>query len=701
VTGVDITGPGFLNITLDGSAASRPSRRRDSAARWRYGFVDEPNGDLVQLHHARDLRAASPVKPSPGSFAPRAPSSVRPARSSPTRSRGQPSSGSPSRRPAPVLDLGATSAAPPSRRQRTARAGPRPAGPHPLGRDAARWALLHPASHDRPRITADHLVQRETNPLFRVRYAHARTRALSRNAADLGFTSPPATYSRQRRPSRPADTPRRRPRRPPAHPRHRAPATAPPTVLARHLVSTADAMLAFQPPCFRWVTRNPRPPTVPGSRSPKPPGRCWPAACPCSASTHPNISEHRRTRTEKAHTDMSRSAHPAGPRHADVLPEGHYSAPPADLNALDPKVWAQTVTRTRDGVVSVGGIDVKTLAEEFGTPAYFVDEADFRARARAWRTAFGHDADVFYAGKAFLSRAIVRWLHEEGLNLDVCSGGELATALSAGMPADRIAFHGNNKSTDEITQAIESRCRADRSRLVPGDRARRPHRAVARYAAARADPVTVGVEAHTHEFIATAHEDQKFGIALADGQAAEAVRRALAARRARTDRHPLPHRVADLRHGRASRSPPAVSSACSPPSVTSTASSFPRSTSAAASASPTPATTTRASRTRSPRRSVRSSRASARPPVCGPPYLRRARARHRRADRLHPLRGRHHQAPRRAAHVRLRRRRHVRQHPHRAVRRRVQRRSRLPASDAEPMLVPASSASTARAATSS
>ncbi|CAM5326342.1 Diaminopimelate decarboxylase [Streptomyces violarus] len=109
---------------------------------------------------------------------------------------------------------------------------------------------------------------------------------------------------------------------------------------------------------------------------------------------------------------MSRSAHPAGPRHADVLPEGHYSAPPADLNALDPKVWAQTVTRDEHGVATAGGISVTRLAEEFGTPAY-VDEADFRSRARAWRTAFGTDADVYYAGKAFLSRAVVRWLHEE------------------------------------------------------------------------------------------------------------------------------------------------------------------------------------------------------------------------------------------------------------------------------------------------
>ncbi|MER5930090.1 diaminopimelate decarboxylase [Streptomyces sp. NPDC002054] len=224
---------------------------------------------------------------------------------------------------------------------------------------------------------------------------------------------------------------------------------------------------------------------------------------------------------------MSRSAHPAGPRHADVLPEGHYSPPPADLNALDEKVWARTVGRGEDGVVRVGGIEVTRLAEEFGTPAYFLDEEDFRQRCRAWANAFGKDADVFYAGKAFLSKAVVRWLKEEGLNLDVCSGGELATALAAGMPAERIAFHGNNKSVAEIRRAIE----AGVGRIVLDsfqEIARVAH--VARELGVRQPVqirVTVGVEAHTHEFIATAHEDQKFGIAVADGSAAEAVRRAL------------------------------------------------------------------------------------------------------------------------------------------------------------------------------
>ncbi|MFJ4688251.1 diaminopimelate decarboxylase [Streptomyces sp. NPDC088789] len=224
---------------------------------------------------------------------------------------------------------------------------------------------------------------------------------------------------------------------------------------------------------------------------------------------------------------MSRSAHPAGPRHADVLPEGHYTGPPADLNVLDGKVWAQTVTRADDGVVSVGGMPVTRIAEEFGTPAYVMDEADFRARARAWRDAFGADADVFYAGKAFLSRAVVRWLQEEGLHLDVCSGGELSTALSAGMPAERIAFHGNNKSVQEIRRAIG----AGIGRIVLDsfqEIVRVAHIAQELGVRQRVQiRITVGVEAHTHEFIATAHEDQKFGIPLAGGQAAEAVRRAL------------------------------------------------------------------------------------------------------------------------------------------------------------------------------
>jgi diaminopimelate decarboxylase len=211
-----------------------------------------------------------------------------------------------------------------------------------------------------------------------------------------------------------------------------------------------------------------------------------------------------------------------------VLPEGHYAAPPADLNHLDPRIWSRTVTRNDDGAAQVGGLDVRALAQEYGTPAYVMDEQDFRARCRAWRSAFGDGADVFYAGKAFLSRAVVRWLHEEGLNLDVCSGTELAVALDAGMPAERIALHGNNKSAAEIERAVGAgvgRIVLDSFQEIDrvADAARR--HGVRQRVQIR---VTVGVEAHTHEFIATAHEDQKFGLSLADGQAAEAVRRVLA-----------------------------------------------------------------------------------------------------------------------------------------------------------------------------
>ncbi|MFE5329000.1 diaminopimelate decarboxylase [Embleya sp. NPDC056575] len=221
---------------------------------------------------------------------------------------------------------------------------------------------------------------------------------------------------------------------------------------------------------------------------------------------------------------MSRSAHPAGPRHADVLPDGAPPLAPEDLALLDPKIWPTTTARGTDGVVTVAGLDVRDLAREFGTPAYILDEADFRARCRDWREAF-EGADVFYAGKAFLCRALVRWIAEEGLNLDVCTAGELAIALSAGMDPARIAFHGNNKSTDELDRALDAgvgRIVVDSFEEISRLAFLADRRGVRQKVLVR---ITVGVEAHTHEFIATAHEDQKFGFSLADGQAAEAVRR--------------------------------------------------------------------------------------------------------------------------------------------------------------------------------
>jgi diaminopimelate decarboxylase len=196
-----------------------------------------------------------------------------------------------------------------------------------------------------------------------------------------------------------------------------------------------------------------------------------------------------------------------------------------ELHELHPEVWPRNARRTANGVVQLAGADVRDLAERFGTPLFVIDEADFRARAAEYADAFGDPALVHYAAKAFLCREVVRWVAKEGLSLDVCSEGELRLALSAGFPPERIAMHGNNKSVADLTAAV----RAGVGTIVIdsfAEIARLDH--VARRAGTRTDVmvrVTVGVEAHTHEFVATAHEDQKFGFSLAEGDAAEAVRR--------------------------------------------------------------------------------------------------------------------------------------------------------------------------------
>ncbi len=208
---------------------------------------------------------------------------------------------------------------------------------------------------------------------------------------------------------------------------------------------------------------------------------------------------------------------------------------PADVNALVSHLWSHNVERGTDGVLTVAGIPVDTIAGEFGTPAYVVDEDDFRRRAREFRAAFdaafaglSGGADVYYAGKAFLSIATTRWLAEEGLSLDVCTGGELAVALRAGFPAQRIGLHGNNKSESELARALDAgvgRIVVDSAHEIARLTRLANNRGVRAPVMIR---ITVGVEAHTHEYVATAHEDQKFGFSLAGGAAADAVRAVLA-----------------------------------------------------------------------------------------------------------------------------------------------------------------------------
>ncbi|AAT88619.1 diaminopimelate decarboxylase [Leifsonia xyli subsp. xyli] len=203
---------------------------------------------------------------------------------------------------------------------------------------------------------------------------------------------------------------------------------------------------------------------------------------------------------------------------------------PEDPNALVPGLWSRTVVREAgDGVLSVGGVPVTALAERFGTPLYVVDEAEVRERAADVRAAFqeafagvGTAAKVYYAGKAFLSIEVARWMAGAGLNIDVCSGGELAVALAAGVAADRLGFHGNNKSEAEIEAAVSAGVGAiviDSVQEIDRVAAAASRHGVVQPVRLR---VNSGVHAHTHAFLATAHDDQKFGIALPDAAAAVA-----------------------------------------------------------------------------------------------------------------------------------------------------------------------------------
>ncbi|WP_159806666.1 diaminopimelate decarboxylase [Cellulomonas citrea] len=196
---------------------------------------------------------------------------------------------------------------------------------------------------------------------------------------------------------------------------------------------------------------------------------------------------------------------------------------PADARGPLGSPWSASVERGEDGALRVGGLDVRALADEHGTPAYVLDELDLRARARVLRLVFqaafaeiGTGVDVYYAGKAFLSVAVARWVADEGLLVDTSTGGELGVALFAGVPGERIGLHGNNKSDGEIARALDAR--VGRIVLDSLDEVDRVADAVARRATGPARVMvrlTTGVHAGGHEYIATSHEDQKFGLSIA------------------------------------------------------------------------------------------------------------------------------------------------------------------------------------------
>jgi diaminopimelate decarboxylase len=202
---------------------------------------------------------------------------------------------------------------------------------------------------------------------------------------------------------------------------------------------------------------------------------------------------------------------------------------PQDLNTLAAPLWADGVERNADGELAIDGIPVGELKQQFGTPLFVMSESDFRHRARTFKDAFDEafadicgGVDVYYAGKSFLCTAVARWVAEEGLRLDTCSGGEMAVAARAGLDGALLGLHGNNKSDAELNRALDMGL----GRIVVDslDELER----LAKIASGRGDVakvmlrLTPGVHAHTHEFIATAHEDQKFGLSMAGDTTDEA-----------------------------------------------------------------------------------------------------------------------------------------------------------------------------------
>jgi diaminopimelate decarboxylase len=199
---------------------------------------------------------------------------------------------------------------------------------------------------------------------------------------------------------------------------------------------------------------------------------------------------------------------------------------PADANLLPEAVWSANALRNSSGELEIAGVRASALVEEFGSPVFVVDEADVRARAASILESFGRElsrvgssAKVYYAGKAFLSTDVARWVTEAGLDIDVCSGGELAVALAAGIEPSRLGFHGNNKSISELDRAVSVGIGAIvLDSVVEIERVAEAASRHGRIQSVRLR-INSGVHASTHEYLATGREDQKFGIPLSEAQA--------------------------------------------------------------------------------------------------------------------------------------------------------------------------------------
>ena len=206
----------------------------------------------------------------------------------------------------------------------------------------------------------------------------------------------------------------------------------------------------------------------------------------------------------------------------------------AAMNEISDHIWPKSANRNNDGALVISGLDVRDISQKYPTPLFVLDETDLINRVQKYMKSFSKashgskltkETKIFYASKAFTSSLFIKLIVNEGMGVDVATEGELRVALAGGCKPENIIFHGNNKSVDELAFAIDKKVglfavdsffEIARLAQLAIDKNVKPNVLVR---------VTAGIEAHTHEFVATAHEDQKFGFSLAAGDADEAVRR--------------------------------------------------------------------------------------------------------------------------------------------------------------------------------
>jgi diaminopimelate decarboxylase len=206
----------------------------------------------------------------------------------------------------------------------------------------------------------------------------------------------------------------------------------------------------------------------------------------------------------------------------------------AAMNEISDHIWPKSANRNNDGALVISGLDVREISQKYPTPLFVLDETDLIDRVQKYMKSFSKashgskltkETKIFYASKAFTSSLFIKLIVNEGMGVDVATEGELRVALAGGCKPENIVFHGNNKSVEELAFAIDKKVglfavdsffEIARLAQLAIDKNVKPNVLVR---------VTAGIEAHTHEFVATAHEDQKFGFSLAAGDADEAVRR--------------------------------------------------------------------------------------------------------------------------------------------------------------------------------